>query len=112
MSIEKIIDDFSLINDQIVKYLDVRLREWAVWNLKKEDANLDYPAESVEYQIMTLGILPREKYKAPKLMPVHERAEEMEAIISVMAKQGEQAGYYAVALREYYLGKGRGDQKR
>jgi hypothetical protein len=112
MSIEKIVGEFSLINQEIIRYLEARLHEWAIWNLKKDNPGLKYPSETIEYRFMTMGIIPSDKYKGPKPLPVHDRAEEMEAIVRIMAMQGGQARDYATALREYYIGKGRGSKEK
>lgn len=102
MILEQDIEKFSLINPQILRYLNQRLEEWAEWFSRKEQLGLGYPTQSREYKLMTIGNISREN-PGPKPLPVNEAAEEMENIIRIMATQSLQAKKNAEALRGFYL---------
>jgi hypothetical protein len=84
-------------NDQD-RYVKQRLEEWAKWFGRKNANVLGYPGCSMEYHLMTSGIVT--KSTAPKAIPTHEAAEEIEALINEMHQQNKMM---ALALRIHYV---------
>lgn len=86
------------MNDEFVKYVEERLHQWAEWYSRGNLYGLGYPSCSMEYRLMTEGIVV--KSTAPKPLPCHEEAEEMEGLVKEMAKQNS---HMAIAIRCYYF---------
>ncbi len=100
----------SELNPEINKYLDNRLKQWALWHTMKEENALGYRKKTNEKKLMDLGTVVQES-KYPKPLPSNPSAEEVEKVIVMMKKQGSQTEKYAEAMREYYLKSGENKRK-
>jgi len=81
-------------------YLEMRLTQWAEW-FGRDNQYLSYNSCSIEYRLMTEGILVRST--APKNIPCNEDAEEIENFVKEMARYNNEM---AAALRLRYFEKG------
>lgn len=86
------------MDESFMKDLEERLYQWADWYSRGNFFGLGYPTTSVEYRIMTEGILARTN--GPKSLPSNESAEQIEELVKQMAKQSERM---AQALRCHYF---------
>ncbi len=89
------------MNDDLKRYLEERLNEWAEWYSHGNWYGVGFSPCSIEYRLMTEGILV--KNTAPKVSPTNENAEEIESWVNDMAKQNDRM---ALALRYNYFTKG------
>ena len=90
-------------NDQDVsKYIENRLQEWADWFIRGNTYGIGYPHESAVTMIEK-GLTAKKKkaFKLP-ILPTNESAEEMEKFVVEMSRQNQQM---ADALRKYYFGR-------
>jgi len=90
-------------NDQDVsKYIENRLQEWADWFIRGNNHGIGYPPESF-ITMLEKGITAKKKkaFKLP-ILPTNESAEEMEKFVVEMSHQSQQM---ADALRKYYFGR-------
>jgi len=81
-------------------YLEMRLTQWAEWFIRNRDY-LNYPSCSIEYRMMTEGVVIHTS--VPAHIPSHEEADEIEALVNEMAMYEKTM---AQVLRERYFGKG------
>jgi len=86
----------------ISTYLDERLINWAEWYTRYLDSGLGYPSQSIESLLLQHGGAVV-KTTGSKPLPVCQSAEEIENMISELAKQNLKL---ANALRTYYLQRG------
>ncbi len=63
-------------------YLEKRLEEWATWFIRGHANGLGFSERSIEFRLITEGIIT--KSTAPQTVPIHEEAEEIEALVSEM----------------------------
>ena len=88
-------------DEDFMIYVERRLEHWARWFSSGNYYGLGYHSESIEYVLMTVGIMI--KSTAPKPLPSDEEAEEIEAIVREMAEYNEKM---ATMLRIHYFGNG------
>ena len=86
--------------DDFMEYVEKRLDQWVRWFSHGNSYGIGYSSHSIEYTLMTVGILV--KSTAPKPLPCDEDAEEIEALVVEMAKQNNKM---AAALRIHYFDK-------
>ncbi|MDX1901871.1 MAG: antiterminator Q family protein [Gammaproteobacteria bacterium] len=86
------------MNEPFVKYVEERLQQWAEWYSRGNLFGLGYPSCSLEYRLMTEGIIV--KTTGAKTLSSNEEAEEIEALVREMAHQNEKI---ALALRCQYF---------
>jgi hypothetical protein len=84
------------LND--LEYIEQRLNEWAEWFSLYYENELGYPSQSLIYRLMIEGCI--YKSNSPNSVFVNESAEEIEALISEMAKQNQMM---ALSLHIHYL---------
>jgi len=82
-----------------MKYVEERLQQWAEWYSRGNLYGLGYPPYSLEYRLMTEGIVV--KSSGPKPLPYSEEAEEIEVLVKEIARQNNTI---ALALRCQYFG--------
>lgn len=87
------------MNEAFLEYVDERLQQWAEWYSRDNLFGLGYPSCSIEYRLMTEGVIV--KTTGPKSLPSNEEAEEIELLVNEIAKQNERI---ALALRCQYFG--------
>jgi hypothetical protein len=87
--------------DSYMDYVEKRLEDWARWFSMHNDPGLGFHSYTREYVLMTLGTIVQTSTIKP--MPCDEEAEEVEYIVSEMAKYNEKM---AKILCTQYLGKG------
>lgn len=80
-------------------YIEERLIEWAAWFTKDNHGGIGYPKTS-SIRMFLEGATIGKKRKAPKPLPTHEAAEEMEAFINEMYQQKP---LMASVIRLHYL---------
>ena len=90
-------------NQDLMSYVEQRLDEWAEWSLRRFDAGLGYPKQSLLYQLLLYG-QGLSHVKGPLALPVNAPAEEMEEMIHRLKKS---CPFLAEVLIERYLGRGR-----
>ncbi|MDR3490993.1 MAG: antiterminator Q family protein [Gammaproteobacteria bacterium] len=86
------------MNEEIKKYLEERLYEWAEWYSHGNWYGVGYSPCTIEYRLMTEGVLI--KSTAPKQSECNENAEEIEEWVNEMAQQNDKM---ALALRYHYF---------
>jgi hypothetical protein len=87
------------MNDKnILEYIEQRLDEWAEWFTLYYENELGYPSQSLTYRLMTEGYI--SKSTTPNAVFVNEDAEEIESLVSEMAKQNH---IMALSLHIHYL---------
>ena len=88
--------------ENVGKYVEKRLQEWADWFIRGNTYGIGYPPESF-ITMLEKGITAKKKktFKIP-ILPTNESAEEMEKFVVEMAHQNRQM---ADALRKYYFGR-------
>lgn len=86
------------MNQNYMRHIEERLYQWADWYSRGNFYGLGYPSCSIEYRIMTEGIVSRST--APRALPTHEAAEEIEALVKEIANYHE---IMANALRCHYF---------
>jgi hypothetical protein len=80
-------------------YLEERLYQWADWYSRGNFYGLGYPSCSMEYRMMTEGVVARNS--RPKPLPSNEAAEEIEKLVKEMTEYNQTM---ANALRcQYFL---------
>lgn len=89
-------------NEEIIKYLEGRLYQWAEWYSCGNFYGLGYPPCSIEYRIMREGIIIRST-PGSRPLPTNDAAEEMESLVCEMAKHNNNM---ALALRCHYFNRG------
>ncbi len=89
------------MSEPFVKYVEERLQQWAEWYSRGNLYGIGYPIYTVEYRLMTEGIVVRST--GPKPMPFNEEADEIEILIKEMAQQNQKM---ALALRCQYFSSG------
>jgi hypothetical protein len=82
----------------VLTYVEKRLIEWAEWFSWGNAYGLGYSSCSIEYRLMTEGVMT--KYTGFKPIACNEAAEEIEALVVEMADQNFSM---ANALRGYYF---------
>jgi len=70
-----------------IDYLEERLYQWSDWYIRGNFYGLGYPSCSIEYRIMTEGIMSRNPYFKP--LPTNQSAEEMEQLVKEMAEYNQ-----------------------
>lgn len=90
-----------MTSDELMKYLEERLYQWAEWYSRGNLYGLGYPPHSLEYRIMREGTLVRSTGPVP--LPTNEAAEEIEALVVEMLKYNRNM---ALALRIHYFNRG------
>ncbi len=101
-STETFVNKIINMNPGVLRYVDHRLEEWANWYSQDDLPRLGHSPVTIEYKLMTTGQAPKAT-PGPKPVPVNPAAEEIEAIIRIMAVQDKEGARYAEALRERYL---------
>jgi hypothetical protein len=88
------------IDEKFAEYLELRLQEWAKW-YSNDYSGLGYPSCSLEYRMMTEGVLINST--SPRQVLSNYEAEEIEALVSGdMFKQNSRM---ALALQIHYFKK-------
>jgi hypothetical protein len=87
--------------DNYMDYVEKRLEDWAKWFSVQNDPGLGFRSYTKEYVLMTLGTVVQTSTIKP--IPCNEEAEEIEYIVSEMAKYNDKM---AKILCTQYLGKG------
>ncbi len=88
-------------DDNFMNYLEQRLEHWARWYSKGNYSGLGYHSETIEYVLMTVGVVIKSTAIQP--VPCDEEAEEIEALVREMTKHNEKM---AMMLRIHYFGSG------
>jgi hypothetical protein len=83
----------------VMRYVDERLNNWAKWAREKVKLGVGYHSQSVEYRLITEGLLVREP-GAKRPMPCDPKAEEVEELLMYMSQQ---CRVMADTVREMYL---------
>src|SRR5579862_7677339 len=86
------------MNENFMAYVEKRLEHWAQWFHSNHHYGLGFHSETIEYVMMTVGVLI--KSTGVKPLPVDEDAEEIEALVVEMAEQNSKM---ATALRIHYF---------
>lgn len=88
--------------DDISKYVETRLQEWADWFIRGNTYGIGYPHESA-ITMVKKGVTVKKKkdFKLP-ILPTNESAEEVEKFVVEMSHQNRQM---ADALRKFYFGR-------
>lgn len=70
----------------MIKEIDSRFLEWADWAIRRDDGGIGYRNRTIESELMEMGpnLI---KGKGLRVPVVHERAEEIEKIVSSMPKK-------------------------
>lgn len=89
------------MKDTFLKYVEERLHQWAEWYSRGNFYGLGYPPYTLEYRLMTEGIVVRTTGIKP--LPSNEEAEEIENLIREMSWQNHNM---ALALRCQYFSSG------
>ena len=89
------------IDENFLGYVEERLDQWAKWFSEGNSYGMGYSPCSIEYRLMTVGII--NKSSGPKPLAYNEEAEEIESLICELAKQDKLT---AEVLRYHYLQKG------
>lgn len=84
--------------EDFMMYVEKRLEHWATWFNSSHYYGLGFHSETIEYILMTVGVLI--KSTCPKPLPVDEDAEEIERLVTKMAKHNDKM---AAALRLHYF---------
>ncbi len=84
--------------ENFMVYVEKRLEHWARWFHSNHYYGLGFRSETIEYVMMTVGVLI--KSTGVKPLPVDEDAEEIEALVVEMAAQNSKM---ATALRIHYF---------
>jgi hypothetical protein len=88
-----------MMSDTFIRYLEERLHQWADWYSRGNFYGLGYPSCSMEYRMMTEGVVTRNT--RPKPLPSNEAAEEIEKLVKEMTEYNQTM---ANALRwQYFL---------
>jgi hypothetical protein len=87
--------------EDFMMYVERRLTQWSKWYSSGNYYGLGFHSESIEYVLMTVGIMI--KSTGPKPAPCNEKAEEIEMLVTEMACQNKKI---AMALRSQYFGRG------
>ena len=85
-------------HDNFMNYIERRLEHWAEWHSTGNYYGVGFHSETIEYVLMTVGIMV--KSTGIKPLPCDEDAEEIEMLISEMSVQNNEL---ANALRIQYL---------
>ncbi|MCD6040302.1 MAG: hypothetical protein K0S27_1702 [Gammaproteobacteria bacterium] len=93
-------DDMNKIQkkEDFMIYVEKRLEHWAKWFKGGNHPGLGFRSETIEYVLMTVGIMI--KSTGVKPLPFDEDAEEIEALVTEMASYNSKI---AAALRIYYF---------
>ncbi len=89
------------MSDNIIHSVEKRLEQWAEWYSRGNGYHLGYPSCSLEYRLLTEGVVVRST--APPQLPSHPAAEEMERLVKEL---GEQNRAIAIILRCHYFMQG------
>lgn len=84
--------------DNFMNYVDKRLDSWARWYSKGNHYGVGYHSETIEYALMTVGVLISSTSQKP--LPCNEEAEEIEEFVTEMSKHDDKI---AEALRVHYF---------
>jgi hypothetical protein len=87
------------MTDKFMFYVDKRLKEWVEW-YSSDHSGLGYPSRSIEYVLMTEGIVHRSP--GTRVLLSNEEAEEIESLVVEMESYNKRM---AIALRTQYFGK-------
>lgn len=85
-------------NEDFMAYVENRLEHWASWFNSGNKYGLGFNSETIGYILMTLGVIIKPTGGKPS--SVDEDAEEIEALVTEMAKQNNKI---AAALRLHYF---------
>ncbi len=96
---------YKEITNEAIKYVVNRLEEWAEWFSRGNWHGLGYSAKTIIYHLMTEGAI---IHSTSNVLPVHEAAEEIEALICEMQKEHDDLAY---VVRIHYLAEGSQRQK-
>ena len=80
-------------------YIDIRLAQWADWFSRSNLYGLGFPTHSIEYRLMTEGVLINST--APKQFRSNPDAEEIEILVKEIERNNKKIG---LALRSQYFG--------
>jgi hypothetical protein len=89
------------IDENFLEYVEERLDQWAKWFSHGNSYGLSFSPCSIEYRLMTVGII--NKNPGPKPLPYNEEAEEIEMLVNEMSKQNKMM---ADVLRYNYFTQG------
>ena len=81
-----------------MEYIETRLQQWAEWYVRGNNIGLGYPSRSIEHRLMIEGVVIAST--APRDVPYHADAEEIEALVCELAAYNEDL---AAVLRIHYL---------
>jgi hypothetical protein len=84
--------------NEINTYVEYRLRDWGYWFVKDFSNGLGYPKATIEWRIMTEGILT--KSTGSKTLPSHADAEEIEKLVNELNEYNDDLGS---AVRSKYI---------
>lgn len=73
------------MSDKLIKYIELRLEHWAKWFGKGNGSGLGFLPCSIEYRLMTEGMIIRQYGPAP--LPCNDEAEEIEGFLREIAEQ-------------------------
>lgn len=90
-----------MTSEELMKYVEERLYQWAEWYSRSNFCGLGYPPYSLEYRIMREGTIVRST--GPRPLPCNDAAEEIESLVVEMAQQNFNM---AIALRCHYFNRG------
>lgn len=85
--------------EKIIEYVQQRLAHWADWFSRGNLYGLGYPPCSIEYRLMTEGIVRTQHHGSPPIA-TNKAAEEMEVLVKEMSLQNNKM---ALVLRCYYF---------
>lgn len=88
------------MKEDVNKYLEYRLQEWADWFLRMSSNGLSYPSESSIMMFLSGRSINRQDNFILPALPTHESAEEIEEHIKTMAQQTPKM---ADIIRIHYL---------
>lgn len=89
------------MSEDPIDYIQSRLKHWAEWYSKGNGSGLGYLSCSIEYRLMTEGMIIRKFGPSP--LACNEEAEEIETLLREMSEQNK---HLAAALRHCYLNRG------
>jgi hypothetical protein len=84
--------------EDFILYVEKRLEHWAQWFNSGHHHGLGFHSETIEYILMTVGVMIKSTGTRP--LPMDEEAEEIEALVTEMAKYNSKM---AAALRIHYF---------
>ncbi len=85
-------------SEDFTGYVKARCAQWADWYSRGNFYGLGYPPCSLEYRLLKEGCI--RHTQSAQVLPTHEGAEEIEALVTAMSKQNR---VMALALRCHYF---------